>query len=371
MLVDFQIFLDSMGFAQGIILGILLLILSNKKRKSTFYLGLFVMFFALELVHYIGRSLILNGDYPDLLLLPFNFSWLLFPLFLIYTYKVSVFSNRRPPYWVVIPGIIVILIQVYIFFLPYQTKIAIEAMPFHNLFFTYLGIIYSWVIAIWNLKLLHQHRIEVRNSFSHVEAKELQWARTFILFSIIASVVTHALYFISHTNPYFKIFFSTIDLITIYWVAFHGLSQSNIRSVLNNQNTIYAFNSKLSNTTKTQVNSNVKIQELAEKINDYVIKSNAFSNSDLTIIDIAESLKIHPKLVSNAINTVQKQNFNSYINQFRIEKAIELLASTALNNYSMEGIGAEVGFNSKSAFYTAFKKVTGTTPTKYKEQSAA
>ncbi len=368
MLVDFQIFLDIMGLAQGLILGVLLLVLNKNKKKSTFFLGLFVLFFSLKLVHFIGRSLILNGDYPELLLLPFNFSWLLFPLFLIYTYKVSVFSDRRPPYWTLLPGIIVVLVQIYIYFLPYETKLSIDEMPLHNFFQTYLGMFYSWSIAIWNLKLLYQHRKEVRNSFSHIEAKELQWARIFLVYSIITSLLIHFLYFISSTNIYFKILFSTFDLFTIYWTAFHGISQSNISSVLNNQDASFGFNSKLSNTTKTQVNSNVAMHKLAEKIHDYVISSNVFSNSDLTIIDIAENLKIHPKLVSNTINSIRKQNFNSYINQFRIEKVVELLENSELTNYSMEGIGAEVGFNSKSAFYAAFKKVTGTTPTKYLER---
>lgn len=371
MLVDFQIFLDVMGLVQGLILGISLMVLSKNNNRSSFFLGLFVLFFSLELIHFIGRSLVLTGNYPELLLLPFNFSWLLFPLFLIYTYQVSVFSNRKPPYWTLIPGIIFLLVQAYIYFLPYEMKITINGHPLHDFFQTYVGIFYSWAIAIWNLKILYQHRIQVRNSFSHIEAKELQWVRIFLVYSIITSFLIHVLYMISTTNTYFKVLFSIFDLVTIYWTAFHGISQHNVISILDNQDANIGFNTHLSNETSAAPVSNVVFQKIMAKIDEYVNTSKAYTKTDFTIIDLAETLGIHPKRVSAAINTVSKQNFNSYINRLRIEKAVELLESTELEKYSMEGIGTEVGFNSKSAFYAAFRKVTGTTPIKYKELSAA
>lgn len=371
MLVNFQIFLDVMALAQGITLGIFAMAVNKNKHKSCFFLGLFVFFFSLKLLHFIGRSLAQSGDYPELLLLPFNFSWLLFPLFLIYTYKISVFSNRKPPYWTLIPGIVFVLIQVYIFFLPYELKLSISQNPMHDFVHTYIGIFYSWLIALWNLKLLYKHRIEVGNSFSQVESKELRWMRIFLIYSIVSSLLIHVLYFISSTNVYFKILFSTLDLIAIYWAALYGISQRNVRAILNNQNANIDFKIKQPNKTATQPVSDIDLQKLLEQIDEYLITSKAFTNFDLTIADLTESLKVHPKRISLAINSVRKQNFNNYINQFRIEKAIEQMESGDLNKYTMEGIGTKVGFNSKSAFYSAFKKVTGTTPIKYKERPAA
>ena len=91
-------------------------------------------------------------------------------------------------------------------------------------------------------------------------------------------------------------------------------------------------------------------------------------HTELTIVDIAEKLKVHPRRISVAINSIHQQNFNTYVNEFRIKKAELLLADENLNNLSIEGIGLEVGFHSKSSFYSAFKKVTGTTPSNYKKK---
>ena len=59
-------------------------------------------------------------------------------------------------------------------------------------------------------------------------------------------------------------------------------------------------------------------------------------------------------------------NFNNYINSFRVEYAKELLVTNKFSNLSIEGIGIEAGFHSKSTFYAAFKKIENTTPAQYR-----
>jgi AraC-like DNA-binding protein len=63
---------------------------------------------------------------------------------------------------------------------------------------------------------------------------------------------------------------------------------------------------------------------------------------------------------------VYQKNFFNYINDLRIAKAKKMLNGDQHDKLSIEGIAKVVGFQSKSSFYTAFKKTTGITPTEYK-----
>ena len=111
--------------------------------------------------------------------------------------------------------------------------------------------------------------------------------------------------------------------------------------------------------------SKEKVLDLINRIDEYVIDTNIYVKQDLTVVDISTALELHPKDVSLAINQHYNKNFNTYINEFRIKKAQELLRTDILNNLSIEGISREVGFHSKASFYAAFKKATGTTPMNY------
>ncbi len=368
---NLQSILDILGLVQGMTLGVLLIVLNYKHFRSTYFLGLFLFLFSLKLASFIPKGLHIDQVYPELFLLPFNFSWLLFPIFFIYTQKVSIFSDQKIKYWVLYPGILSFALQLVIYFLPYSTKLAISQSFWHELVFTMLGISYSWIIGIWNLKLLNQHRSEVQNTFSLMEQKVLVWARIFLIYSLSTSVIIHILYYTAPDNFYFKIVFSIFDLVAIYWIAVNGVLQRNVLSILDKKES----GNPLQKTLEIQngpkkIRNEEDLKTLMEQIDSYMRSTEAFVRTELTIIDLAEKLKVHPKRISACINTIFNQNFNSYVNQLRISKAENLLSDQSSNHYSIEGIGKEVGFHSKSAFYSAFKKVTGTTPTKYKERIA-
>lgn len=357
--------LDIIGFIQGLTLGVLLVLLNKRNNKSTFFLGLFLIFFALKLLHYISRGLNVEVVFPELFLVPFNFSWLLFALFFVYSQKISVFSNRKTTYWVLIPGVLSFLLQLFIFFLPFETKHTLAQSYWHEFFFTYLGIVYSWCIGIWNLRLLSQHKIEVNNYFSMVESKELGWAQVFLIYSLASSVIIHILYFISPQNFYYRVIFAVFDLIAIYWIALYGIQQYNVQSIFLKPEKYGLPPLKSEQTNHPQGTSKKALKKLVDMVDQHMITSEAFLHAELTIADLARDLNLHPRRISTAVNKVKNQNFNTYVNQFRIKKAKALLKNQKAADLNIENLGSKVGFNSKSAFYSAFKKETGITPTKY------
>lgn len=364
---NFQSLLDTIGLVQGTALGILLLILNRRQYRSSVFLGLFLLVFSLKLIPYISISIKAWEVYPEMLLLPLNFSWLLFALFFVYTQQISVHSINKTKYWVLYPGLLSILLQLIIYFLPYGTKLEIAQSAWYPVIFTYLGMGYSWAIGIWNLRLINEHNAEVQNSFSLLTSKQLGWARVFLIYSLVTSVIIHLLFIIAPQNQYFKIFFSIIDLFAIYWISYHGVVQRNVLSILSVKSK-YDYSPDKPSQEAVPFRANTgNLEELMAQIDAFMMSTESFIHSELTIVDLAEKLKVHPKRISTTINSICRQNFNSYVNRYRVKKAEALLKNHAEVNMSMEGIGIEVGFNSKSAFYSAFKKVTGSTPNKFKE----
>ena len=85
----------------------------------------------------------------------------------------------------------------------------------------------------------------------------------------------------------------------------------------------------------------------------------------LRIKDLSESMNIPAHHLSQVINESFQQNFYEFINEYRIKEAMILLKDPKSKDYTYESIAYDVGFNSRSAFYMAFKKIYNTTPTKY------
>ena len=356
----YQTIVDILGMVQGTILGVLLLVVHRNNYKSTFFLGVFLLLFSFHSLPAILEKMNVYKLYTNLYRLPLDFIWLLFPVFYLYSQQISVFSKHKIKYWILIPGIFYFLFQLTLFFFPYTTKL--KMVNWYEII-SWTGFFYGWLIAIWNFTILQHHKVIVRNHFSMIEHKELLWARTFLIFTVTTSMIYILQFYFMPENVYSQIFFSLFNLTIIYWVAYHGLLQQNVISVLSNDWSLSSVQTK----NEALGVPHQELTELMGRIDKYMRDSQSFANVELTIIDVAKELKAHPKRISAAINSVTKQNFNAYVNQYRINKAIALLKSHDDSNLSIEGMGNEVGFNSKSAFYAAFRKSTGTTPSKYKE----
>lgn len=95
-------------------------------------------------------------------------------------------------------------------------------------------------------------------------------------------------------------------------------------------------------------------------------ESALFRNPNLTIGELAKAVNLPSYQVSQLLNVNLGKNFTSYVNEYRIEEACRMIEEG--HPFSLEAIGYEVGFNAKSTFYAAFKKVKATTPLLYKEQ---
>ena len=94
-------------------------------------------------------------------------------------------------------------------------------------------------------------------------------------------------------------------------------------------------------------------------------KDKLFLDNDLNLPTVAEKLGISIHETSFLINDTTKDNFYNFINKYRVEEAKKLLTSSKIETLNILGIAYAAGFNSKTAFNTAFKKWVGVSPTNY------
>lgn len=105
---------------------------------------------------------------------------------------------------------------------------------------------------------------------------------------------------------------------------------------------------------------------LHEQAMAFMINQQAFLQQDLTLQQLADSLSINSKYLSQVINEKSGKHFMDFVNEYRVNLAKEILLTPAYRHYTIVAIAQEVGFNSRSAFYASFKKFTGKTPSEYK-----
>lgn len=106
--------------------------------------------------------------------------------------------------------------------------------------------------------------------------------------------------------------------------------------------------------------------ELYSQLDQLMRNESLFNNPNLKLPDVARKLNILPHRLSQLINDNLEKNFTLFLNEYRIEEAKKLIRRDA--HLKLESIGYACGFNSKSTFYSTFRKITGTTPAKFKEQ---
>ncbi|EHQ24979.1 helix-turn-helix domain-containing protein [Mucilaginibacter paludis] len=102
-----------------------------------------------------------------------------------------------------------------------------------------------------------------------------------------------------------------------------------------------------------------------EKLTNMIATERVYIEPELTITELAKKMGTNASLLSKVINTCFEMSFNDLINKCRVEEAIRLMGDARYKNLNLLAIAFDAGFNSKSTFNRAFKKITGKNPKDY------
>jgi adenylate cyclase len=113
-----------------------------------------------------------------------------------------------------------------------------------------------------------------------------------------------------------------------------------------------------------------EVEGFLTKLYHSLEKDALFLDSNLSLKTLAARLRLHPNQLSWLINEKTGQNFNRFINSYRVKAFQEKALDPNFSHLSLLGIAFESGFNSKTVFNTYFKQEVGMTPRAWVEKSS-
>jgi len=226
--------------------------------------------------------------------------------------------------------------------------------------FAHLHLIIYLILAI---RLLRIHIRELPDEFSYTEGVNLKWLQNVIngitviaVIIILGLLINDLLNFTTHDFKAYMIYSAFAAL--PFYLSFFAIQQKIVYPFQNEKEV-----PKYESSGLTREES----KKIAESLIEFMHREKPYLNPKLSIKDLSSGLKIHPKRLSQIINENFNENFFNFINRYRVEEFIKRVKDKKYNHFTLLAIGLDCGFNTKSSFNSIFKRVTGKTPSEYKE----
>jgi AraC-like DNA-binding protein len=223
--------------------------------------------------------------------------------------------------------------------------------------------------------LVKRHRKNLLRFESSIQGKDLNWLDYILLQVIIISFIALVSNAMGIEAP--GVLMNSINLLVVFMVAYNAIGQKEIFPVqqgleaqLDEMDEMEKSDKTEDREAKRKLLSEEELDLLKGGLADLMAAERPFLDSELNLVKLAEMLHVTPHKLSYTINTGYQLNFFQFVNQYRVEKAKELLLNNT-KNFTVLAIAYESGFNSKTAFNTTFKKLCGQTPTEFAKEHAS
>ena len=212
--------------------------------------------------------------------------------------------------------------------------------------------------SIW---LFFRYKKWLKSNYSNLKSKSLRWfsiplflySGFWILWMFIRTL--DDIFFQNQLQDSYTLPFVIGISVATCWIGFKGYIKAQIDAV--------GFSKESLNVKLKSANP-----EVANEIINLMLTQKPYLNPDLDLQKLSEMIDMNSKIVSQIINTDLKMNFYEFINKYRVEEFKNRLQNQESDKFSLMGLAYECGFSSKSTFNHVFKKITGQTPSEYKNQ---
>lgn len=228
----------------------------------------------------------------------------------------------------------------------------------------------SFAYIIANIVVLRKYKVLLLENYaSNISLSNYKWLYQLTVVMIILGVITQFKDFLKLTE-YIDIANSLTVLMLVgglmftFWIVLNALYYPDLfRGIDARLQPVEKLIVEVAADGTPDIGNNERIRELR----DYMVQEEPYLESALTIQDLAKQMKMPARDLSVLINHTLNQHFFDFINEYRIEKAMQILADPKETRLTILEVLYKVGFNSKSSFHTAFKKHTDLTPTQYRK----
>lgn len=122
---------------------------------------------------------------------------------------------------------------------------------------------------------------------------------------------------------------------------------------------------KYQKSSLSEHDKDIILQKIVKEMKD----EQYFINNLASLSGLAKQINESPHHVSQVINELMNRNFFELLAFYRVEHARELIRNDVKGSLTVEELAEQVGYNSKSSFNTAFKKLTGQTPSEFRKSN--
>lgn len=237
------------------------------------------------------------------------------------------------------------------------------------------------------IKEIKNHQTAIKQMFSSLEKKKLTWLiwGSAIFFTLL--ILNNLLIQTDMIDRVgYRITYNLAMLIFTVFLFFSGMKQIDLydldtkqRQTSNDRKGKSFFNIRMNCSKKNLVSanynqkdkyqaSNLKKEEkemIIDTLDKLMKTKKLFLNPELKITDLVNEVHYTRRQISQTINEKLNVNFYNFVNRYRIMEARRIMETDKLVKFSIEGVALQVGFKSRSSFYTAFKTETEMTPSEF------
>lgn len=372
----------------GIFLSLILLSFNVRKYHATIYLGIF--FFLVSLYGLAVYAFLYSESVLLVSILYYNINWLSFLIGpMLYWYVRSILTDnshlKKIDLWHFVPMVLFLVLSLPYIFTPYSYKLEIasyiladanflrtfkagflyEILPVRVIYL--MRPIHILLYAIWSAVLYIRYRTQ--------KMELLVLSRQYFMIRWLPLLLTFLpLSVVSHTLSLSQAFHHEDSMILYSLNLLQILAEAGLTGLLVSPfffpRILYGL-PQMPESTKSKAAphyENLYLLSIGQKADACMKEFQSFLEPDFNMTQLSVAIKIPAHHVAYYFREVKNQSFIDYRNEWRINHAKNLINEGRAERLTLEAIGLSSGFLSRKAFFTAFKKSTGTTPGSFAAQ---